>query len=85
MFKIYISYYTYTQEPYIKSDIPSLKELYKSKPKTTRFRDFMTTIKIRNPDFNYNGSKYKSIKDKKSMGTEGLKRWLIDVVKEYKE
>ena len=64
---------------------PSIKELYRGVPKSTRIRDFMATLTIRNPEFNYGGSQYKSVKQKKELGTEGLKRWLIDVVGEYTE
>lgn len=63
----------------------SIKDLYKNVPKTTRIRDFMSTLPIRNPEYNFGNSKYKSVKEKKAMGTEGLRQWLINEVKEYKE
>jgi hypothetical protein len=63
----------------------SIKELYKNVPKTTRIRDYMSTLPIRNPEYNFGGSKYKSVKQKKALGTEGLRQWLINEVKEYKE
>ena len=63
----------------------SIKELYKGVKKTTRLRDFMAVLPIQNPEYNYGGSKYKSVKQKKLLGTEGLRQWLINEIKEYKE
>jgi hypothetical protein len=52
---------------------PSLERLINNRPNksTTKARDFMTTLEV--PE-NYNIS----TKEKKALGTEGLKRWLIN-------
>ena len=59
---------------------PSLKALIDARPNktTTKARDFLTTLPIRNKELQ------KTTKEKKAMSTEGLKKYLIDT-KEYVE
>jgi len=65
------------------SDKPSIKELYKNVPKTTRLRDFMAVLPLTG-EYQMRGSKYLSVKNKKALGTEGLKKWIL-ATGQYKE
>lgn len=67
------------RQPIVEIQLPSLTALNNSRndKATRKARDFYSQLPIRNPNYQYGQPSYKSVDQKKRLGTVGLRQWLI--------
>ena len=66
--------------PVARPVLPSINQLYSTRPRTTRIRDMMAVLPISHPEY-----KKLTTRQKKAMGTDGLRNWLTNTVREYRD